>query len=170
MTKKCVFFSNFIPLWLSKKRQNWNNAYIGLKCFSKNEMWRHLLFSSLSKCHWVLIEEQCRVNIIYKINYFLQTYYALCVIFTILVVWKNFQTTLILVFEVIVQPNGNIFWHFQVRPKSWKSYIVWKGGGREGRRLTLLLLIAIFRIIVMWMSKCSQLNTSQIYISAGSVI
>ena len=36
---------------------------------------------------------------------------------------KFFQTTLILVFEVIVQPHENIFWHFQVRPKSWKSYI-----------------------------------------------
>ena len=23
-----------------------------------------------------------------------------------------------------MQPHGNIFWHFQVRPKSWKSYIV----------------------------------------------
>ena len=37
-----------------------------------------------------------------------------------------FQTALILVFEVIVQPHGNIFWHFQVRPKSWKSHIVWR--------------------------------------------
>ena len=37
---------------------------------------------------------------------------------------KKFQTMLILVFEVIVQPHGNIFWHFQVRPKSWKSDIV----------------------------------------------
>ena len=23
-----------------------------------------------------------------------------------------------------LEPNGNIFWHFQVRPKSWKSHIV----------------------------------------------
>ena len=37
---------------------------------------------------------------------------------------KKIQTTLILVFEVIVQPHGNIFWHFQVRPKSWKSHIL----------------------------------------------
>ena len=37
---------------------------------------------------------------------------------------KKFPKKLILVFEVIVQPHGNIYWHFQVRPKSWKSDIV----------------------------------------------
>ena len=37
---------------------------------------------------------------------------------------KKFQTTLILAFEVIVQSHGHILWHFQVRPKSWKSHIV----------------------------------------------
>ena len=37
---------------------------------------------------------------------------------------KKFQAMLILVFEVIVQSHGHILWHFQVRPKSWKSHIV----------------------------------------------
>ena len=39
-------------------------------------------------------------------------------------VFKKIQTTLILVFEVIVQPPKHIFWHFHVRPKSWKSHTV----------------------------------------------
>ena len=34
------------------------------------------------------------------------------------------QKKLILAFEVNVQPPKIHFWHFQVRPKSWKSHIV----------------------------------------------
>ena len=39
--------------------------------------------------------------------------------------WEKFQRTLILVFEVILQPpKTHFFLHFHARPKSWKSHIV----------------------------------------------
>ena len=58
---------------------------------------------------------------------------------------KKFRTTLILVFEVIVQQHGNIFWHFQVRPKSWKSHIVhYLQVGLSYSKMLLRLLLGCF--------------------------